>query len=417
MTYFLTQNADQVNLKIEKNKNCVKIINIMNHAIILAAGQGQRMSMKKDKMLLLICGKPLIYYSLMAYNDHPEIDSIILVTNKNNQKELEIIVNSYKFSKVKKIILGGLLRQNSVGKGLNALEKIAKPNDVIIVHNGDNPLPSEEEISKTIESTKTHGACIAGHFISSTIKEVDGLHVVRTHNRKQLFAAETPQAAIYKTMKKAILYTTKNHLEVTDEAMMFEAIKQKVSYVQSHENNFKITTQSDYAKLRIILGDLPEDFRVGIGQDSHMFEEKLKGLTLAGIRLKDELKLKANSDGDVVLHAIFNALSQAIGDMSLGFYADKECKKGMKDSKEYIKLILKKIKKQSFKINSLGIMIEAFNPKIDPLVKDMKKSLSSLLGLIPQRIGITATTGEKCTVFGEGLGVQCFAIISLRKEK
>lgn len=389
----------------------------MNHTIILAAGQGQRMSMRKDKMLLLICGKPLIYYSLMAYNDHAEIDSIILVANKNNKNEIEKIVKLYKFSKVKKIILGGLLRQNSVGKGLQALEKTAIPNDTIIVHNGDNPLPSEEEISKTIESAKAHGACIAGHFISSTIKEVDDLHVIKTHNRKQLFAAETPQATSYKTMKKAILYTTKNHLEVTDEAMMLEAIKQKVSYVPSHENNFKITTQADYAKLRIILGDLPEDFRVGIGQDSHMFEEKLKGLTLAGINLKNELKLKANSDGDVVLHAIFNALSQAIGDMSLGFYADQECKKGIKNSKEYIKLILKKIKKQSFTINSLGIMIEASNPKIDPLVKEMKKSLSSLLGLIPQRIGITATTGEKCTVFGEGLGMQCFAIISLRKEK
>ncbi len=389
----------------------------MNHVIILAAGQGQRMSMKKDKMLLSICNKPLIYYSLMAYNDHPEIDSITVVANKNNQEDIEIATKSYKFPKIKKIILGGILRQNSLIKGLQALERIAKPNDIIIVHNGDNPLPSEEEISKTIASAKKHGACISGHFLTSTIKEVDDMHVIKTHDRKRLFAAETPQAAKYKIIKKALSNAIKKHLDITDEAMMLEQIKQKVAYIPAHENNFKITTQADYAKLRIILGDLPENFRVGIGQDSHMFEEKTKGLTIGGIFLKDSLKLKANSDGDVILHAIFNALSQAIGDMSLGFYADKECEKGVKDSKKYLKLILKKIQKEKFKINSLGIMIEATVPKIDPLVSPMKKSLSSILGLPPQRIGITATTGEECSVFGEGLGMQCFVIASLIKEK
>jgi 2-C-methyl-D-erythritol 4-phosphate cytidylyltransferase/2-C-methyl-D-erythritol 2,4-cyclodiphosphate synthase len=388
----------------------------MNHVIILAAGQGQRMASKKDKMLLPICGRPLIYYPLTAFNDHPEIDTITVIANKTNKEQLELAIKTYHFPKVKKVILGGLQRQNSVEKGLKYLEKTAKPDDIIIVHNGANPLPSHEEISFTIKNAQEHGASIVGHFVASTVKEVDDRHVIKTHDRKKLFAAETPQAATFKIIKKALDYTIKNKLLCTDEAMMFEEINQKTTYIKAHENNFKITTQADYAKLRTILGDLPEDFRIGIGQDSHFFEEKKKGLTLAGIFLKDELKLKANSDGDVVFHAIFNALSQAIGDKSLGFYADKECEKGIKDSKKYIQIILKKIKKQGFKINNLGIMIEAGNPKIDPLVPKMKKSLSPLLDLNSRRIGITATSGEECTVFGEGLGIQCFAIASLVKE-
>ena len=389
----------------------------MNHVIILAAGQGQRMADKKDKMFLPICGKPLLYYPIMAFNDHPEIDEIIVVANKINKSDIEKLIKTYHFSKVAKIIQGGLQRQNSVEKGVKELEKSAEPSDIILVHNGANPLPSHEEISESIEKTKEHGACIVGHYITSTIKEVDDQHIIKTHNREKLFEAQTPQAATYKIIKKAVKNTIKNKLEVTDEAMMFEAIGQKTAYVEAHENNFKITSQMDYAKLRTILGDLPEDFRIGIGQDSHMFEEEKKGLVLAGIKIPDELKLKANSDGDVILHAIFNALSQSIGEMSLGFYADEQCEKGVKDSKKYLQIILEKIKKEKFKINSLGLMIEAGKPKIDPLVPKMRKNLSKILDLNTRRIGITATSGENCTVFGEGLGIQCFAIASIVKEK
>ncbi|MFH1534270.1 MAG: 2-C-methyl-D-erythritol 2,4-cyclodiphosphate synthase [Nitrospirota bacterium] len=389
----------------------------MNHVIILAAGQGQRMSTRTDKMLLPVNGKPILYYSIMAFNDHPEIDTITVVANKINKFEIEKTIKIYKFSKIKRVTIGGLTRQNSVEKGLKELEKSAKPSDIILVHNGANPLPSHDEISKSIEVAAMHGACIVGHYITSTVKEIDDQHIIKTHDRDKLFAAETPQSSTYKIMKKAVDHTVKNKLEVTDEAMMFEAIGQKTKYIKADENNFKITSQADYLKLKTILGEMPEDFRTGIGQDSHMFEEKKKGLVLAGLEFPDEPKLEANSDGDVILHAIFNALSQSIGEMSLGFYADDAYEKGIKDSKKYLEIVLKKIKKEGFKVNSLGLMIEAAKPKIDPLVSKMKKSLAGILDLNTRRIGITATSGEKCTIFGEGLGIQCFAIASIVKEK
>jgi len=389
----------------------------MNHVIILAAGQSQRMGTKEDKMLLPVNGKPILYYSIMAFNDHPEIDTITIIANKINKPEIEKTIKMYKFARIKKVIIGGLTRQVSVEKGIKGLEKSAKPTDIVLVHNGANPLPSHEEITQCIEEATEHGACIVGHYITSTVKEVDDQHVIKTHDRSKLFATETPQAATYKIMKKALDYTIKNKLEVTDEAMMFEAIGQKTKYIEADENNFKITGNADYLKLKTILGEMPEDFRTGIGQDSHMFEEKKKGLVLGGLKLPEELKLEANSDGDVILHAIFNALSQSIGEMSLGFYADDVCAKGVKDSKKYLEIILKKVKKQGFKVNSLGLMIEGSRPKIDPLVSKMKKSLAEILDLNTRRIGITATSGERCTVFGDGLGIQCFAIASIVKEK
>jgi len=386
----------------------------MNHAIILAAGSGDRMNGKTDKMLLPINGRPLIYYTLMAFNDHPDIENIILVGSKVNKDELEKVIKTYHFSKVSKVVVGAETRQKSLGIGINELKK-ADSGDVVLVHNGANPLPSEREITETIEKTMESGACIVGHSVTSTMKEIGDEHIVKTHDRTNLFAAETPQAATYKVLTEALENAKKEGLQVTDEAMMFEAIGQKIAYVKADENNFKVTNQADYVRLKSLLGDIPDDFRIGLGQDSHSFHESKKGLVLAGITLKDEFAMNANSDGDVILHAIFNAISQAIGEKSLGFYADSECERGITDSKKYLEIILKKMKQQKFKINSLGLMLEAKNPKFDPLVPQIKKSLSAMLNLEPRRIGVTATTGEELTSFGQGLGIQCFAIISLAK--
>ncbi len=388
----------------------------MNYAIILAAGQSQRFGRKKDKLLSEIKGHPLVYYSIMAFNEHPDIDSIVLVGNKQNADDLKKLVKTYLFRKVKKVVLGGLTRQKSLEKGFSSLPKNTKKDDIILVHNGANPLVSQEEIFQIIEKTKKHGACIVGHSIKSTIKEVNKKKIIKTHDRKKLFEAQTPQAGKFGVLKKALSQAKKDDFEATDEAMLLENIGQEVQCVEAGENNFKVTTQGDLLRARTILGELPEDFRVGIGQDSHMFDDSNIGLCLGGLLLKDEPKLLANSDGDVVLHAIFNALSQALGDMSLGFYADDLCEKqGIKDSTKYLEPLLKKLKKQKFKINSLGLMIEGSRPGIDPVSAKIKKSLSKILDLNTRRIGITATSGEKCTVFGNGLGMQCFAIVSIKK--
>lgn len=387
----------------------------MNHAIILAAGQGQRMKSKEDKMLVHAGGHPVIYFSLMAFSDHPEIDSVTVVANKSNKKAIEDICKIQHFPKVKKVVLGGLTRQKSFENGFSSLGSKVKKDDIILVHNGANPLVSLEEISEVISKTAEVGGCIVGHIASSTIKEVDGEKITKTHNRDRIFEAQTPQAARYFIFKKALEHAKKKRIEVTDESALLENINQKVAYLEAGENNFKITTQADLTKLRGIMGDLPKDFRVGIGQDSHMFEKGVKGLILGGVEFENESKLQANSDGDVILHAIFNALSQAIGDMSLGFYADEACEKGVKDSKKYLEIILKKIKKEKFKINSLGLMMECKVPKIDPIVGKLKKSLSQILDLPSAKIGITATSGEHMTIFGAGMGIQCFAIASLVK--
>jgi 2-C-methyl-D-erythritol 4-phosphate cytidylyltransferase / 2-C-methyl-D-erythritol 2,4-cyclodiphosphate synthase len=388
----------------------------MNYAIILAAGQGQRMNQKEDKLLMMAGGHPVVYHSLMIFNEHPDIDEVFVVTNKINKDKIEKVSKDAGFKKVKKVLLGGLTRQQSLQKALELIEKKADKEDIVVVHNAANPLVTIYEISDTIEIAQDFGACIVCHGMTSTIKEVDGDKIVKTHDREKLFAAETPQAAKYSLLKKAADKAEKEGFEATDEASLIENLGKQVAFIEASEDNFKVTTQGDYKRLRLLMGDLPADIRVGIGQDSHSFDDEKMGLTLGGVLIKEEKKLLANSDGDVVLHAIFNALSQALGDMSLGFYADKECEKGVTDSKKYLEPLLKKLKKEKLEISNIGLMIECKRPKIDPLAPNLKKSVANILGIKTRRVGVTATSGENLTVFGQGLGIQCFAIVSLKKS-
>ena len=105
----------------------------MHHAIILAAGEGKRLKSKENKMLISAGGHPLIYYSVMAFNDHPDIDSITVVCSKSNKSQIEEIIKLYRFSKVKQALIGSSTRQRSLEKGLQAIEKIAKKDDIIAV--------------------------------------------------------------------------------------------------------------------------------------------------------------------------------------------------------------------------------------------------------------------------------------------
>ncbi|MBI2656417.1 2-C-methyl-D-erythritol 2,4-cyclodiphosphate synthase [Candidatus Woesearchaeota archaeon] len=155
-------------------------------------------------------------------------------------------------------------------------------------------------------------------------------------------------------------------------------------------------------------------FRIGFGQDSHKFSQnKNKKLVLGGFTIPNEIGLEANSDGDVVLHALFNSISSAIGERSLGYYSDEMCKKGVTDSKEYLKVILNKLNQKNLKINNVSISIEAKKPKLEKYTDKIKDSISKILKLEKQNIGIAYTSGEGLTDFGKGKGMQCFVVVTV----
>lgn len=154
--------------------------------------------------------------------------------------------------------------------------------------------------------------------------------------------------------------------------------------------------------------------KVGIGQDSHSFDfdDKEKKLILGGIIFEDCAPLQGNSDADVVLHSITNAISGVTCVNILGEVSDELClNQGIKDSSVYLKEALKYLGES--KIVHISLSIECLKPKITPMIPDMRRSLSLLLNIPENCIGITATTGEGLTAFGQGLGIQVFSCVTV----
>lgn len=397
----------------------------MNTAIILCGGNSTRMNYidsKENKVFIEILGKPIIYYTIKNFEDSDSINSIIIVAREEDIKKTEEIIKKYKFKKIKKIVAGGKGRQDSAYNGLKTIENVDE-RDIVLFHNGCNPFVSKKEIETIIRSSKEYGAAALAFPAKDTIKKVnEGLFVEETIDRKNLWQMQTPQAMKYYLAIKSFEKAKADNFYATDDISLVERLGKKVKIVSCSYKNIKITTKDD---LRIAEGiimekgnmknDIKTNFRIGFGQDSHAFSKnKNKKLVLGGYVIENETGMEADSDGDVILHALFNAISQAIAERSLDYYANEMFAKGVIDSKEYLKVILNKLKEKNMKINNIGIMIEAKKPKLEPYTDKIKESLSKVLGLDKEDIGITYTTGDNLTAFGKGKGIQCFAVVTIK---
>jgi len=386
----------------------------MNFAIIVAAGKSKRMKKGMNKAFLPILNKPLIYYTIKTFQECDLIDEIVIVTQKNDVKKISEIKQKFNFNKIKKIVEGGKERQDSVYNGLMSI-KNAKDNNIVVVHNGSNPLVKKNEIIECINAAKKYGAAVAGFPLKDTIKKISNNFVKKTINRQGIYQIQTPQAVKYGLFIEAFKNAKKKFFKATDDVSLVEELGKKVKIVDCSYENIKITTPEDLKIAEAILIKRNNaGFRIGFGQDSHRFSKnKTKKLVLGGYILPNKIGLEANSDGDIILHALFNAISSAIGERSLGFYADEMCRKGITDSKEYLRVILNKLKEKNMELNNISIMIEAGKPKLEKYTDKIKNSLSKILKLEKERIGIAYTSGEKLTAFGRGDGIQGFVVVSL----
>lgn len=226
----------------------------MNTVIILAAGVSKRMK-GVDKIFCQIQNKPLIFYTISVFERHPLVGKIILVVKKNDFKKLGILIRQYKFKKIAAIAEGGRDRQESAFKGLIASENIgAKPGDLILFHNGANPLVSKEEIEEVIGAAKKYKAALVGQFARDTIKKISKDNFVeKTIDRKNIFLAQTPQAIEYGLARKAFRRAIAENFRGTDDVSLVEKLGKKVKIVPCSFRNIKVTTQDDLKIIKAFL--------------------------------------------------------------------------------------------------------------------------------------------------------------------
>ena len=152
--------------------------------------------------------------------------------------------------------------------------------------------------------------------------------------------------------------------------------------------------------------------KTGLGLDSHRFVEgdSDKPLVLGGVLFEKAPALEGNSDADVILHAVTDAVSGVTGVTIIGAVADDMCRRGIKDSRDYLKLALKSL--GIWRLTHVSIVLECERPPIAPKVPELRESISTLLKLEIDDVCITATSGERLTDVGRGLGIYASAIVT-----
>lgn len=214
-------------------------------AIVLAAGQGKRMGTTVQKQYLEIQGKPVLYYSLNAFQQSEIIDDIILVVGEGQKEYCQTeFVDKFGFTKVSKIIYGGSERYFSVWNGLQAISNT----DYVYIHDGARPFVTEEIITRAFENVQVEKACVVGMPVKDTIKIADSNgYAEYTPNRSFVWLVQTPQVFELSLIKEAYAKLVKlESIPATDDAMVVEQmLGKKVKLVEGSYENIKITTPED----------------------------------------------------------------------------------------------------------------------------------------------------------------------------
>ena len=196
-----------------------------------------------DKAFLSLGAKPVLVYSLMAFEKCPDVDEVVLVVRKERVEAARCAVQMFGCKKVIKIIAGGNQRQQSVANGLAA---ISADSEVVAVHDGARPCVAPDLISATIKSARQYGSGVAAVKITDTVKEVEkGMTISQTIDRTKLWRVQTPQTFKVALLRKAFVMVAKKKIKITDEASSVELIGDNVRLVQSSSSNIKITSPDD----------------------------------------------------------------------------------------------------------------------------------------------------------------------------
>jgi 2-C-methyl-D-erythritol 4-phosphate cytidylyltransferase len=220
------------------------------HLLIPAAGMGRRMGSERNKLLLSLLGKPILAWTLLAAEAAEKISWIGIIGQPADQLDIKAILADLALTKPVELITGGKTRQESVYKGLQALPDMAEG---VLIHDGARCLATPELFNRCAEALQNCSGLIAAVSVKDTIKVVAAGVIIDTPERKNLWAAQTPQGFEVKVLKQCHDKGRDLGWEVTDDAALFERCGLPVRIVEGEETNLKVTTPVDLAIAEFIL--------------------------------------------------------------------------------------------------------------------------------------------------------------------
>lgn len=223
-------------------------------AVIVAAGSSERMG--TDKLMMELCGMPVLARTLGAFQKSPLISDIVVVTRTDRIEEIADLCHKYGISKTSSVISGGATRMESSLAGVSAVSCRAK---LIAIHDGARPLVTEKIIERAIRAAAEHMAAAPVIRSSDTLKAVDeGGFIVGTVDRACTLRVQTPQVFDADLIKGALTKAAKDGLGITDDCAAVEMMGVKTYTVEGDERNIKLTTPYDMAIAQTILSDRGE---------------------------------------------------------------------------------------------------------------------------------------------------------------
>ncbi len=366
--------------------------------IVCAAGKGLRAGFSKNKLLSVLEGKTVLERTVSAF-DFPTVDEIVVAVSPIDFEEISALLAP--FDRVK-IVLGGEDRSHSV---YNAL--LACSAELVLVHDGARPFVSREVVEGCIRSVQAYGSGVCAVECRDTIAVAKDECIDSVPPRATLRQIQTPQGFYRENLLSAYeqaFALGKNNY--TDDSSVFAEFCAPPRLCAGDPANVKLT--------------YPEDFRFstrcGYGIDTHAFGKPQDYILLAGVKIPSASGLIAHSDGDVLVHAVMDALLSAVGLKDIGYYfPDTDEKWRGASSMKMLEEVLAKVCAEGYAVENLSVAIQAERPRLAKYIDEMKSSLSNVLKIDPARIGVTAGTNEGLGYVGEGKGITVHAYALLKE--
>ena len=373
-------------------------------AIIAGAGTGSRFGSEIPKQYLMLNGKSVIEKAVEPFLCSEYVKKIIVLISENDS-----FINKQGFYSSNKIkfLKGGEMRSDSI---MNAIKSVGLDEyEYVITHDAARPNINEKDIEVLYSDIIVNNTFCSYFYtpVYDSIKKVGKKD--KTKDKNEYILVQTPQISKLKELTNAMNKCTESNIDIPDESFAIEHIGLKSSRIPGRRTNIKITEKHDFDLLNKFIT------RGGIGFDLHKYQ-KGSGIILGGYMLECDLQIIAHSDGDVLLHSIADSILGASGQGDIGkYFSDQDPKNEGIDSKEIIEFCLETIKNKDLQIHNIDATLICEEPKINPHRDSILKSLSKILKIPVDSIGLKATTSEQIGIIGKNKAIAVQSFVNLRE--
>ena len=373
----------------------------------MAAGRGDRLGAEKPKQFIEIGGRTMLQRSVAAFDQHPAIAHLVVVLAPGVIGEGPALAGPV--TRPCTFAEGGARRQDSVASGLAAMPADV---DVVLVHDAARPFIDAALIDRVLEGVNIKGAAVPAIPVKDTVKRMDLAQkiVAITIPREEIWLAQTPQGFRREVLTKAVRLG-QGEVVATDEAMLAEQAGHPVAIVLGDEGNMKITTPDDLAAAKTRVEATTS--RVGTGYDLHRLVDG-RPLVLAGVTLSADRGPLGHSDGDVVCHALVDAMfgAAAAGDIGRHF---PNTDPAWKDAPglNLLERAVGVLDGLGWTVSNVDVTVILEAPKLTPSVLDIRKNLARVLTLPLDAVSVKAKTNEGVDAVGRGEAIAAHAVALL----